>query len=50
MSPVERHGQCGAKEKVENNGVDIRVPLDQSEHRWPLPSDGCGFFFPSGEP
>jgi hypothetical protein len=37
MNSVERHGQYGAKEKVENNGVDIRVPLNQSKHRVPLP-------------
>jgi hypothetical protein len=37
MVAVERHGQYGASENVENDGVYIRVPFDQSEHRDPLP-------------
>jgi hypothetical protein len=37
MVAVEGHGQDGAGENVENHGIYIRVPFDQSEHRYPLP-------------
>jgi hypothetical protein len=37
MMAVEGHGQYRGRQKVENDGVDVRVPFDQSEHRYPLP-------------
>jgi hypothetical protein len=37
MVVVKRHDQYCGCENVENDGVDIRVSFDQSEHRYPLP-------------
>jgi hypothetical protein len=37
MVAVERHGQHRDRDDVENDDVDVRVPLDQSKHRYPLP-------------
>jgi hypothetical protein len=37
MMAIERHGQYCGRKNVENDYVDVRVPFDQSEHRYPLP-------------
>jgi hypothetical protein len=37
MMAVEGHGEYRGRKNVENHGVDVRVPFDQSEHRYPLP-------------
>ena len=37
MVTVERHAQYRGRDNVENDDVDVRLPLDQSKHRYPLP-------------
>jgi hypothetical protein len=49
MVAIEYCGKCRRGENVEDDDVDVRVSLDQSEHGYPL-LKWRGFFFPSGEP
>ena len=42
---IEDDGEKRGGQNIEDNGIDVRMPFDQSQHSYPLPAR-CGFFFP----